>query len=26
MAFVSDSDNSYRWNEVDKRFSVDDTP
>ncbi|HAW1361103.1 TPA: DUF839 domain-containing protein [Escherichia coli] len=26
MAFVSDSDNSYRWNEMDKRFSVDDTP
>ena len=26
MAFVSDSDDSYRWNEVDKRFSVDDTP
>ncbi|EFB9241526.1 alkaline phosphatase, partial [Escherichia coli] len=26
MVFVSDSDNSYRWNEVDKRFSVDDTP
>ncbi|EHT7518621.1 DUF839 domain-containing protein [Escherichia coli] len=24
MVFVSD--NSYRWNEVDKRFSVDDTP
>nr|WP_024179503.1 hypothetical protein [Escherichia coli] len=26
MAFVSDSDDSYRWNEVDKHFSVDDTP
>ncbi|MGQ7180395.1 alkaline phosphatase PhoX [Escherichia coli] len=23
---ISDSDGSYRWNEVDKRFSVDVTP